>query len=141
MNQSIEENFDKNFDKEILINIDLNKNEERINELIQNVEYEEIKQSSYNICKNCLYKYCDFDNSLCESCENIQFTSRISTTFLFTGILSGSIISGIIFSLSNASCISIGLCSGNILKCIYDMVSYGFADIKPKRLKNLLQCN
>lgn len=136
MNLSIEKSFNESINSEILINIDLNRKEERLDEIIQQIEYEDIKQDSLNICKNCLYKYCDIDNSMCNSCDKIQFKSRISTTFLFSGLLTGTILSISVFSLSSASSISIGLCSGNVLKCIYDIISYGFINIKFKRLKN-----
>ena len=136
MNLSIEKSFNKSLNSEILINIDLNQKEEKLNEIIQQIEYEDIKKDSLNICKNCLYKYCDIDNSICKSCDKIQFNSRISTTFLFSGLLTGTILSIAVFSLSSASSISIGLCSGNVIKCIYDIISYGFIDIKFKHLKN-----
>jgi len=136
MNVYIEKSFNKSINSEILINIDLNQKEEKLNEIIQQVEYEDLKKDSLNICKNCLYKYCDVDNSICNSCDKIQFKSRISTTFLFSGLLTGTILSIVVFSLSNASSISIGLCSGNVIKCIYDMISYGLINVNFKHLKS-----
>jgi hypothetical protein len=127
MDNNLTKQFDKNnsLNDSIFINLKLNEEEERLDELYQTIEIQNIREGQYNLCKTCMcYNTIDFDNSLCEKCNKIQTNKRISNSILISGWFSSSMILGIGFSLNIFVFVTVGLSIGNIFKNIYDLIKF-----------------
>jgi hypothetical protein len=123
-NQNLNLNKTQNSDlKEIIeINLSLNQRDESLTQEHQDVEFQNIKEDSIDICKMCMNENCKSVNkSLCLNCISRVKNYRISNLFFIGGGIVGFSVSSAALSVNAISGVSIGLCLAIFLQNFYTL--------------------